>query len=172
MSQERSELEFDINAMKEQYVDHEFDEVEFVVEADEMVAFAQACGETAPHFVDPDADGFRAVPNYTSRYHGRRALPKGFPVDMRASFDAGKAVDVGGSIHAGDRLTARSHIHDIYEKTGRSGGMLFIVHRMQFTNQNDIKVSTVDWRMVVRLDMVREKKARAERDGKTTGEQN
>ena len=156
-------MEFNIDAVKEQYVNHQFDEVEFAVEADDMVAFAQACGETAPHFVDPTAIDFRAVPSYASRYHGRRSLPKGFPVNMMASFAAGKAVEVSGPIHAGDRLTARSHIHDIFEKTGRSGAMLFIVHRMEFTNQNDIKVSIVDWRMVVRLDMVRDKKAKQER---------
>ncbi len=153
-------MEFNIDEMKEQYVDHPFDEVEFVVDAEDMVAFAQACGETAPHFLDPKAPDFRAVPNYASRYHGRRSLPKGFPVNMMASFDAGKSVEITGSIRAGDRLTARSHIHDIFEKTGRSGGMLFIVHRMEFSNQDDIKVSTVDWRMVVRLDMTRDKKAK------------
>ena len=116
-------MEFNIDEMKEQYIDHQFDEVEFVVEADDMVAFAEACGESLPHFVDPTAPGFRAVPNYASRYHGRRSLPKGFPVNMMASFDAGKSVEVTAPIHAGDRLTARSHIHDIFEKTGRSGGM-------------------------------------------------
>jgi len=147
-------LEFNIDEMKQQFVNHQFDEVEFVVEADDMVAFAEACGETFPHFIDPTARDFRAVPSYASRYHGRRSLPKGFPVNMMASFDAGKSVEVTAPIHAGDRLTARSHIHDIFEKTGRSGGMLFIVHRMEFSNQNDVKVSTVDWRMVVRLDLV------------------
>ncbi len=165
-------MEFNIDEMKEQYLDHQFDEVEFVVEADDMVGFAEACGETLPHFVDPTAPGFRAVPNYASRYHGRRSLPKGFPVDMMASFDAGKSVEVTGPIHAGDRLTARSHIHDIFEKTGRSGGMLFIVHRMEFSNQDDVRVSTVDWRMVVRLDLTRDKTAGGERkaDRKKSGE--
>jgi len=157
-------MDFDIDKLKEQYVDHQFDEVEFVVDADDMVEFAQACGETAPQFLDPSAPDFRAVPNYASRYHGRRSLPKGFPVSMTASFDAGKSVEITGPIHAGDRLIARSHIHDIFEKTGRSGGMLFIVHRMEFSNQHDVKVSTVDWRMVVRLDMVQGKKSKPNED--------
>ena len=51
-----------------------------------------------------------------------------------------------------DRLTARSHIHDIYEKTGRSGQMVFIVHRMEFSNQREELVSIVDWRFVQRPD--------------------
>lgn len=150
-------IDIDVQAMKDEFLDRKFDEVEVVADPAEMSAFAQACGETASQFVDPAAPDFRAVPNYASRFHGRRALPKGFPIDMMASFDAGKSVEVGGVIRAGDTLTARSHIHDIYEKTGRSGGMLFIVHRMEFSNERDELVSTVDWRMVVRLGMVRDK---------------
>lgn len=150
------ELNIDIEAMKAEFVNKNFDEVECAANADEMVAFAESCGETDPQFVDPSHADFRAVPSYASRFHGRRALPKGFPIDMLASFDAGKCVEVGGVIRAGDVLTARSHIHDIYEKTGRSGGMLFIVHRMEFTNQRDELVSTVDWRMVVRMGMLKD----------------
>ena len=63
-------------------------------------------------------------------------------------FDAGKCVTVLGAIRPGDRITAKSKIHDIYTKTGRSGTMLFIVHRMEFQNQRGEPVSIVDWRMV------------------------
>ncbi|MCP4036774.1 MAG: MaoC family dehydratase, partial [bacterium] len=51
----------------------------------------------------------------------------------------------------GDTITGRSQIHDIYEKTGRSGPMMFVVHRMEFTNQDGVKVAIVDWRVVMRL---------------------
>ncbi len=148
-------MSVDVKALKDEFVGHQFDEVEFVPDARAMAEFASACGETAPEFVDPSHDDFRAVPNYTTRYHGRRSLPKDFPVEIRTSFDAGKCVEVHGPIQPGDKLVARSHIHDIYEKTGRSGGMLFIVHRMAFSNQRDELVSIVDWRMVVRMDMDR-----------------
>ena len=148
-------MEYDIAAMKSEYVGQHFDEVDFDVDGETMAEYAIACGETAPHYTDVAAPDFRAVPNFPSKFHGRRQVPKGFPVDLMASFDAGKAVEARGLIRAGDKLTARSHIHDIYEKTGRSGGMLFIVHRMEFTNQNGELVSVVDWRLVVRLDMHR-----------------
>jgi hypothetical protein len=29
--------------------------------------------------------------------------------------------------------------------------MMFVVHRMEFTNQEDTMVAIVDWRMVIRL---------------------
>ena len=51
----------------------------------------------------------------------------------------------------GDVLTGKSQIHDLYVKTGRTGGMFFLVHRMNFTNQRDELVSTVDWRLVKRM---------------------
>ena len=54
-------------------------------------------------------------------------------------------------IRPGDTVVARSHIHDIFEKTGRSGGMMFIVHRMEFTNQRDELVAIVDWKMIQKL---------------------
>jgi hypothetical protein len=145
----------DVNALKAEYVGHQFDEVEFDVTAEALTEYAAACGETADHYVDPSHPALRAVTNYTTRYHGRRSLPEGFPIKMHASFDAGKAVQFFGDIGPGDKLVARSHIHDIYEKTGRSGGMLFIVHRMEFSNQDGEMVSIVDWRMVVRLGMKR-----------------
>ena len=37
-----------------------------------------------------------------------------------------------------------------FEKTGRSGKMLFVVHRMEFFNQSGDRVSTVDWKLVQR----------------------
>ena len=62
----------------------------------------------------------------------------------------GKVPPRTGCRCAGDRIQGRSEIADIYEKTGRSGTMLFIVHRMNFYNQQDTHLATVDWRLVQR----------------------
>ncbi len=51
-----------------------------------------------------------------------------------------------------ETLTASSLIADIYEKTGRSGQMIFIVHRMEFSNPKGELVSVVDWRLVQQPD--------------------
>jgi hypothetical protein len=145
-------MEIDIGALKEEYIGHEFDARDFEIAAEELIEFAESSGETAPHYTDPSHPDFRAPPSYPARYHGRRQLPQGFPVKLERSFDAGKCVEVKGVIRAGDTITARSHIHDIYEKSGRSGGMLFVVHRMEFFNQKGELVSVVDWKLVQRLD--------------------
>ena len=43
-----------------------------------------------------------------------------------------------------------STIHDIYEKTGRSGSMYFIVLRNEISNQGGQKVAIVDHRIMQR----------------------
>ena len=141
-------MDIDIQELRDGWCGRQFDEVTFKLDVHEMVEFAVSCGETQPRFTDPDDPDFQAVPSYSSRFHGRRAMPDDFPIRSQQGFDAGKCVEVYGPIRPGDKITARSEIHDIYEKTGRSGSMLFIVHRMRFTNQRDEVVSLVDWRLV------------------------
>ena len=75
-------------------------------------------------------------------------MPDDFPVKSHQGFDAGKSVDVLNALHPGDTLTAKSEIHDIYEKTGRSGGMLFVVHRMRFSNETAKSVE-LSWLLAV-----------------------
>ncbi len=144
-------MELDVKALKEKWCGWEFDQVDFEIKPEPMVEFALSCGETQPRFTDPEDPDFQATPCYTTRFHGRRAVPDDFPIKQHEGFDAGKSVEVHNPLRAGDKLTARSEIHDIYEKTGRSGPMLFIVHRMRFSNQRDEPISVVDWRLVQRL---------------------
>ena len=144
-------MEIDIKAIKKEFVGLRFDETTFEMKSERIAAFAAGCGETEARFIDPEDSDFQAVPNYATSFHGRRNLPEHFPVDIRRSFDAGKCCENLVPIRPGDTITGRSHIHDIYEKTGRSGPMMFVVHRMKFTNQADTLVAVVDWRMVIRL---------------------
>lgn len=141
----------DVGALKEKWTGWEFDEKSFEIGAEPMVEFAAACGETLPRYVDPSHPDFQAAPSYTSRFHGGRELPEGFPMKREKSFDGGKCVEFKAPIRAGDTITARSTIHNIYEKTGRSGGMMFVVHRMRFFNQRDELVSIVDWKMIQKM---------------------
>ena len=140
----------DVKKLKEDWVGLEFDVVEFDMSSDEMLAWAQTCGETAARFTDLGSPDFQAPATFTSKFLGRSAFPEGFPkIGKGPGFDAGKCVEVHGPIRPGDVLKARSHIADIYPKTGRSGPMLFIVHRMTFHNQRSELVSVVDWRRVL-----------------------
>jgi len=139
----------DLAAVREEWVGKPFNLSTFTIEADKMVAWAESVGESDPRFTDPDHPDFQAHPTYTAHCVSDRTLPKGFPkIGGRKGIDGGKAVEVHQPIRAGDTLTATATIGDIYDKTGRSGTMLFIVQRMSFVNQRDEPVATVDWRMI------------------------
>jgi hypothetical protein len=144
----------DVERLKRDWTGFEFDRVEFPVTAEELAAYARAVGETAAVFTDAAHPELRAVPNFPTKYHGQRMWPADFPRLSKTSvgFDAGKRIEVHGAIRPGDVVTARSSIHDIYEKTGRSGSMVFIVHRMEFSNQRGEPVATVDWRFLQQPD--------------------
>jgi hydroxyacyl-ACP dehydratase HTD2-like protein with hotdog domain len=136
--------------LKAKFTGRVFDEIELEPDSDSLVGFATACGETLSKFTDPADADFQAVPNYLTRIHGSRTLPEDFPIEMHRCFDAGKSVEIHAPVRPGDKIQGRSEIADIFEKSGRSGIMLFIVHRMNFYNQNGDPLATVDWRLVQR----------------------
>lgn len=138
----------DIDTVKAQFVGQEFDHSTFTADAERMVTWAEACGETDPRFCDPDHPDFQAHPTFTSHFTAGRMLPDGFPNFGGRGFDGGKTVEIHAPVRPGDELAAVTSIADVYTKTGRSGTMTFIVQRMRFTNQRGEPVATVDWRMV------------------------
>jgi len=139
----------DVAELKKRWVGFEFDLDDFEVSEQEMLDYALAVGEREPRFVDPGHPDFQAVPSFPAKFVSRhRVLPEGFPPMGRRSFDAGKCVTALGPIRADMVLSGKSLIADIYEKTGRSGPMRFVVHRMEFANPAGEMVAVVDWRLV------------------------
>ena len=53
-------------------------------------------------------------------------------------------------IRPGVELTGRTHLHDIYRKTGRSGQMTFFVTRMEIYDHAGTQLATADTRVVIR----------------------
>jgi acyl dehydratase len=133
-------LEFDRSI-----IGSEFDRTIFdPVTAAEVAEYAAASTE-------PQPDQTIASPTFVVRLRGRRFMPANLPPDLgRAAFDAGKDIEWGVPIRVGDVLTAISTVHDIYEKTGRSGSMRFLVLRTVITNQRDEQVAVIDQRMMFR----------------------
>ena len=141
----------DLAAAREQWLGVEFDWATFDMVADDMVAWAEACGETDERFLDPSHEDFQAHPNFTTHCMSGRVFPEGFPqIGGGFGIDGGKTVVAHAPIRAGDTLSGVTTIADIFDKTGRSGTMVFIVQRMTFSNQAGEKVSTVDWKMIKR----------------------
>ena len=66
------------------------------------------------------------------------------------ALDGGKDIEPLAPIRPGMTLTGRSHVHDIYSKTGRSGRMIFVISRMALTDADGTPVANADTRLVIR----------------------
>ena len=139
----------ELDAVKREWVGVEIDRAEYRVDLERLLDWAESCGETDPRFIDPDHPDFQAHPTFTACLTHGPALPRGFPqLGNGRGIDGGKSVTVHRPLRRDDVLTGRSHVADVYAKTGRSGTMIFIVHRTDFANQAGEPVATVDWRMI------------------------
>jgi len=134
-----------------------FDETSFApVTKEEMVDFAIALGETNPLYTDEAAaakgpyGGLVAPPTFVTKLRPNKFTPEHLPKFGKFGFDGGRDLEVLAPVRPGDRLTMLSTIHDIYEKTGRSGSMYFIVIRNEVKNQNGEKVAVIDHRIMQR----------------------
>lgn len=115
------------------------------VTEEEIRGYAAYTGEP----VDSGSDGVLvAPPSFVLRMRGKRFMPRNLPDLGRSGFDAGKDIDFGTVVRAGDVLTSVSTVHDLYEKTGRSGTMTFVVLRSVITNKNGEQVAVIDQRMM------------------------
>ena len=68
----------------------------------------------------------------------------------KQGFDAGKDVEFVAPIRPGDEITLSSSVKEIYDKTGRSGTMVFVVIRTTLRNQKGEVVAHVDHRFMTR----------------------
>ena len=140
----------DIDAIKQQYLNHQFATRSFAVEADKLAAFARACGEVLPRYIDTGDADFQATPTWASCLARGGNLPDGFPMFGGVALDGGKDVEPLAPIRPGMTLTGANHVHDIYTKTGRSGRMIFVISRMVLTDESGQIVANADTRLVIR----------------------
>lgn len=131
------------------------------VERGKIKEFARAIGDLSPFYLD-DAVG-------RASEWGDIIAPPTFPVTFRdENVDTGSmlrdlGVDISRVLHGeqefehfkpirpGETYLCRSRITDIYEKTGRSGPMGFVVREMAVTDGDNEIVCRVSHITVVRL---------------------
>ena len=140
----------DVDALKEEFLFKVFDEKTFSFEAEPLANYAIACGETAPRYTDPNDADFQAPPTIATSLQPGRRMPEGFPRVAGLGMDAGKAVSPKAPIRAGIELTGKSHMQDIYTKTGRSGRMVFFVIRMEVYDPEETLLASADTSVVIR----------------------
>jgi len=117
------------------------------VTEEEIREYASFTGEPVG---EDDAGVMLAPPSFVLRMRGKRFMPRNLPDLGRSGFDAGKDMELVAPVRPGDVLTTVSTVHDLYEKTGRSGRMTFLVLRSLITNQKGERVAVIDQRMMFR----------------------
>jgi hypothetical protein len=143
-------MTLDIEDLKTRFLNVDFDEQTFTISAAKLADYAKTCGELAPRYTDPKHPDFQAPPTFPSSFNAGRRLPDGFPNLPGLGMDAGKAVTPRLPIRPDTTLIGKSHIHDIYAKSGRSGRMVFIVLRMELYDEAGAHLASADTSMVIR----------------------
>jgi acyl dehydratase len=127
----------------------------FQVTEDMMMTFAQAVGETSPQYVDPRAaqktasGGLVAPPIFYDVFRADQ-FPDPKVKFGKVGFNAGQRCEFHAPIRPGDTITMKTRITDVYEKTGRTGRMVFIVRETSYENQEGEKVAVVEQSQVRR----------------------
>ena len=116
------------------------------VKAERIQKFSEILGETRPEY----KDGKTAPPAYAVTFRNGRQFFEHVPRFGRAGFDAGKDLELGVPIRPGDNITLSSAVKEIYDKTGRTGTMVFVVIRSTLTNQKGEVVAHIDHRFMNR----------------------
>lgn len=134
-----------------------FDETSFPpIKKEEILEFAAAVGETNPLYTDEAAaakgpyGGLVAPPTFVTKLRAKKFTPENLPKLGKVGFDGGRDLEIAAPVRPGDALTMLSTIHDIYEKTGRTGSMYFIVIRNEVRNQKGEQVAVIDHRIMQR----------------------
>jgi acyl dehydratase len=123
----------------------------------EMIAnFCYATGDTLPPHIGPEGAAFGpdrgliAPPAFAGLFRLAELTFEKLPHGSRR-LAAGMEVVFGAPIRAGDRITMASRITEVYEKTGRTGAMVFMVIASTLKNQHDELVARIEHRFMHRL---------------------
>jgi acyl dehydratase len=124
----------------------------------ELIAdFCAAIGETNPLYTDPVAasagphGGLVAPPSLAAIFGDGENIFQHFPEFDRRRLAAGMDVEFVAPIRAGDSITTVSRVKEIYEKTGRSGAMVFVVISSALRKQNGEIAARIEHRFTAPL---------------------
>jgi acyl dehydratase len=128
----------------------------FVVSAERIAAYCDAVGDLNPLYIDADAakagpyGGIIAPPAFVASFRYADNVFDRIPAFSSGGLMGGIDFEIFAPIRAGDSIRVLSEVKEIYEKTGRSGSMIFAVVRSRLVNQRGEVVAHVDHRMMNR----------------------
>ncbi|HZQ50069.1 MAG TPA: MaoC family dehydratase N-terminal domain-containing protein [Candidatus Dormibacteraeota bacterium] len=108
-----------------------------IVEAGHLRRFAEAIGDPNPRWLTEAPPTF-LVALAPASYHAPEAEQYG-----RGWLNGGNRFELVEPVRAGDEITATTRIADVYEKSGSSGNLLFIVFETEYVNQHGATVGRV-----------------------------
>jgi acyl dehydratase len=139
-------------------IGHEFPPFSTEVEKGRLRFFAEAIGERNPIYTDESAAkaaGYSAIPAPpTFMFSVDLDGPDMLPILKLLNLDIGRVLhgtqdfEYLGQIYAGDSITQKSKIADIYDK--KNGALEFVVQESTYTNQNDELVGRAQQTLVYR----------------------
>ena len=113
-----------------------------------ILNYASILGSTEPVHVDAEAaraQGYRdiiALPTFVTWHGAGPIAPPGMAV-QGIGINAGYDCTFHSPVYPGDTLTYATRLADLYEKTGRSGTMRFVVRETTVTNQDGDTVAVL-----------------------------
>ena len=137
-------LEYDVSV-----IGKVFDRYTYRVTKEDITEFAAALGDTNPLYADEayakttPYGGIIAPPTFCISFRSPANLPDLKLNYGKRGFDGGKECYMYAPIRPGDTITGVDRIAEVYEKTGRSGNMIFIVRESELTNQHGEKVAVI-----------------------------
>jgi acyl dehydratase len=143
-------IEFDRSVLGKEFVLGTYQ-----VTAEMIEAFSRAVGETNPLYVDAEAaqkgpaGGLIAPPIFYDVFRADQ-IPDPKVKFGKVGFNAGQRCEFYVPIRPGDTITMKTRVTDVYEKTGRTGKMVFIVRETTYENQTGEKVAMVEQSQVRR----------------------
>jgi len=143
-------IEFDRDILGKEFVLGTFDVTQEMIQG-----FARAVGETDPKYLDAEVakegvtGGLIAPPVFYDVFRADQ-LPDPKVKFGKVAFNAGQRCEFYAPIRPGDTITLKTRITDVYEKTGRTGKMVFIVRQTIYENQLGEAVAMVEQSQVRR----------------------
>jgi len=142
-------------------VGREYPPFAVTVERGRIKDFARAIGDLNPFYLD-DAVGRAsrwgdviAPPTFAITFRGdgadSAALLRDLGVDISRVLHGEQEFEIHRQLRPGETLLCRSRVVDLYEKTGRSGPMAFVVRETAVTDADDEIVVTMRQVTVIRL---------------------
>jgi acyl dehydratase len=152
------------------WADREYPPFSMTVTATDIAKFAHATGETDPIHFDKaaaEAAGHADVVaptlfTYVVRMHASALVPADQleldgspsadvpPLPTRRAMAGETRVELGVPIVAGDVVSVRKRLADMYEKEGRSGPLVFVEMEFEFTNQRGEMVARENFTRIYR----------------------